>query len=303
LRRFVPEQPAVACRHSRGTAALESGIHLSKEYIMAFTAPENFNGQYLRDQVRAEYDRVAREPHGEFHFHRGPDYAVEYLQYDPEEVAAIPEISAARFAGVGNPLRISDRAPDATPLRPGDTVLDHACGAGMDLLIAALRVGPSGKAIGIDMTEAMRECATKGAELAGLSEIVDIRAGLYEELPVEDASVDVVISNGVINLSPDKHKVFDEIYRVLKPGGQLFMADVIVQRELTLEARSDPDIWAACIGGALVESELSEIATTTGFEGGHIVERFNCFMGTSAEHHVSKDLFVHGVNFYARKPA
>jgi arsenite methyltransferase len=270
---------------------------------MAFTAPEDFNGQYLRDQVRAEYDRVARDPHGEFHFHRGPAYAVEYLQYDPNELAGIPEISSARFAGVGNPLRIGDKAAGATRLRPGDSVLDHACGAGMDLLLAARRVGPTGKAIGVDMTEAMRECAIKGAQLAGLSEIVDIRAGLYEELPVEDASVDVVISNGVINLSPDKHKVFDEIFRVLKPGGQLFLADVIVQRELTLEARSNPDIWAACIGGALVENELTKIASATGLHGGRIVERFNCFMGTPAEHHVSKDLFVHGANFHAHKPA
>jgi len=270
---------------------------------MAFTAPENFNGQYLRDQVRAEYERVAREPHGDYHFHRGPEYAVEYLQYDADEVSAIPEISSTRFAGVGNPLRIGDRASGATPLRRGDTVLDHACGGGMDLLIAARRVGPTGKAIGVDMTEAMRECAIEGARLAGLSEIVDIRAGLYEDLPVEDASVDVVISNGVVNLSPDKYQVFDEIYRVLKPGGQFFLADVIVQRELTLEARSNPDIWAACIGGALVEKELYELANATGFQDGQIVERFNCFMGTSAEHHVSKDLFVHGVNFHARKPA
>jgi arsenite methyltransferase len=269
---------------------------------MAFTAPENFNGQYLRDQVRAEYERVARDPHGEFHFHRGPEYAVEYLQYDPDELAEIPEISSARFAGVGNPLRISNKTPGASPLRPGDTVLDHACGAGMDLLIAARRVGPTGKAIGVDMTESMRECAAIGAKLAGLSEIIDIRAGLYEDLPVEDASVDVVISNGVVNLSPDKNTVFKEISRALKPGGQLFLADVIVQRELTTEARSNPDIWAACIGGALVESELTELAGTTGFVDGHIVERFNCFMGTSAEHHVAKDLFVHGVNFYARKP-
>lgn len=270
---------------------------------MAFIAPENFNGEYLREQVRAEYDRVAREPEGEYHFHRGPDYAAEYLQYDADELKNIPAISSARFAGVGNPIRIGDRAPGATPIRPGNTVLDHACGGGMDLLLAARRVGPSGKAIGVDMTEAMRDCAIEGARVAGLNNIVDVRAGLYEELPVADESVDVVISNGVVNLSPNKYRVFDEIFRVLKPGGQLFMADVIVQRELTLEARSNPDIWAACIGGALVENELSELANATGFSGGHIVERFNCFMGTTAEHHVSKDLFVHGVNFHARKPA
>jgi arsenite methyltransferase len=269
---------------------------------MAFIAPKDFDESYLRDQVRMEYDRVAHDPDGEYHFHRGPKYAVEYLQYDANELASIPPESSARFAGVGNPLRIGETEPAATPLRLGDIVLDHACGAGMDLLLAARRVGTTGKAIGVDMTDSMRACAIEAAELAGLSN-VDVRAGLYEELPVEDASVDVVISNGVVNLAPDKVKVFQEIVRVLKPGGQLFMADVIVQRELSLEARSDPDIWAACIGGALVESELPEITSATGLQGGKIVQRFNCFMGTSGERHVSKDLFPHGVNFYARKPA
>lgn len=269
---------------------------------MALKAPENFNGKYLREQVHAEYDRVARDPYGDYHFHRGPEYASSYLQYDADELAKLPEESSARFAGVGNPIRIGEKTPEVTPIRPGDTVLDHACGGGMDLLLAARRVGPTGKAIGVDMTEAMRECAIKGAKIAGLADIVDVRDGLYEHLPVDDESVDVVISNGVVNLSPDKRQVFNEIYRVLKPGGQLFLADVIVQRELTEEARSDPDIWAACIGGALVEGELSEIAAITGLQDGRIVERFNCFMGTSAEQHVSKDLFVHGVNFYARKP-
>jgi arsenite methyltransferase len=270
---------------------------------MAFTAPDNFNGNYLREQVRAEYDRVAREPEGDYHFHRGPEYAANYLRYDADELAQVPLLASARFAGVGNPLRIGDRTPGVAPVRPGQTVLDHACGAGMDLLLAARRVGTQGKAIGVDMTSAMRECAQEAARQAGLSDIVEVLDGLYEQLPVADASVDVVISNGVVNLSPDKHQVFDEIFRVLKPGGQLFMADVIVQRELTLEARSNPDIWAACIGGALVEHELSEIAAETGFVDGRIVERFNCFMGTSAEHKVSKDLFVHGVNFFAQKPA
>lgn len=270
---------------------------------MALIAPENFNGKQLREQVRYEYDRVARDPYGDYHFHRGPEYAHNYLQYNAEELAKLPEESTARFAGVGNPVRIGDNTPGITPIQIGDTVLDHACGGGLDLLLAARRVGPTGKAIGVDMTEAMRDCATKGAEIAGLSDIVDVREGLYEHLPVDDESIDVVISNGVINLSPDKRKVFNEIFRVLKPGGRLFLADVIVQRELTEEARSNPDIWAACIGGALVEGELSEIAAITGLQDGRIIERFNCFMGTSAEQHVSKDLFVHGVNFYASKSA
>ena len=269
---------------------------------MALTAPENFNGDNLRKQVLAEYDRVARDPYGDYHFHRGAEYAHFQLQYDAHEVLTLPEESTARFAGVGNPIRIGEKTAGVKPISAGETVLDHACGAGMDLLLAARRVGKTGKAIGVDMTAAMREYAKKGAQLAGVGDIVDIRDGLYEQLPVESNSVDVVISNGVVNLAPDKRQVFNEIFRVLKPGGRLFLADVIVQRELTEEARCNPDIWAACIGGALVESELTELAALTGFEDGRIVERFNCFMGTSAEQHVSRDLFVHGVNFYAHKP-
>jgi len=269
---------------------------------MALIAPENFDTQTLREQVRAEYDRVAREPHGEFHFHRGAQYAATFLGYDPQELAALPSESTARFAGVGNPLRIGDTTPGVSPLKPGETVLDHACGAGMDLLLAARRVGTGGRAIGVDMTPAMRDCATAAADLAGLADIVDIREGFYEHLPVADHSVDVVLSNGVLNLTPDKPRVVQEIARVLKPGGRLFLADVVVQRELSLKSRSNPDLWAACVGGALTETEFFDLFKQAGLVDARVVQRFNCFMGTSAEQKVSKQLFIHGANFYARKP-
>lgn len=261
---------------------------------MAIASPENFDKEYLRQQVMDTYEHVAKDPDADYHFHRGPIYASEYLGYSMKELETLPIISTARFAGVGNPIAIG-------PINPGETVLDHACGGGMDLLLAARRVGEQGRAIGVDMTEAMRDCARQGAEQAGLSNIVDIRKGIYEELPVEDESVDVVISNGVVNLAPDKLQVFNEIYRVLKPGGRLYMADVIIQRELTDEARNNPDIWAACIGGALVESELYELSESVGLGNGAITKRFNCFLNTSAEQKVSKDLFAHGVNFSANK--
>jgi len=140
------------------------------------------------------------------------------------------------------------------------------------------------------------------ADLAGLSAIVDIRDGFYENLPVDSNSIDVVISNGVLNLSPDKPRVVNEIARVLKPGGRLFLADVVVQRELSLKSRSNPDLWAACVGGALTESEFFELFAQAGLADSRIVQRFNCFMGTPAEQKVSKQLFIHGANFYARKP-
>jgi arsenite methyltransferase len=269
---------------------------------MAASCPSNFDVNYLREQVRATYDRVARDPDGDFHFHRGPEYAQQYLGYDAQELARLPTECTARFAGVGNPLRIGDADPSLGALRSGQTVLDHACGAGMDLLLAARRVGPGGRAIGVDMTPAMVECATRAAEQAGLAGIVEVHEGYYEELPVADASVDVVISNGVINLAPDKRRVFGEMFRVLRPGGHVFIADVVVQRELTLEARGNPDLWAACVGGALVETELAELAREAGLEAGRVVQRYNCFFKTTAEEKVAKDLFVHAVNFHARKP-
>ena len=124
---------------------------------------------------------------------------------------------------------------------------------------------------------------------------------MYEALPVADASVDVVISNGVLNLAPDKAQVLREIHRVLKPGGRLFLADVVVQRELTAEARSNPELWAACVAGAMVESELPDAAARAGLLDGRVVRRFNCFYDTSAEAKVAKDLFIQSVNFFARK--
>ena len=147
----------------------------------------------------------------------------------------------------------------------------------------------------------MLEYAAAAANKAGLSQTVEVREGVFEDLPVADESVDVVISNGVVNLSPDKEQVFKEIYRVLKPGGRLFLGDVVVRRELRLDARSNPDLWAACIAGALTENELPVIASSAGFTGCRITEHFDCFKNTSAEVKVSKDLHVQGVNFFARK--
>ncbi|MGE5154989.1 MAG: methyltransferase domain-containing protein [Bdellovibrio bacteriovorus] len=262
---------------------------------MATTAPIHFNVNDLRTQVIATYEQVARDPNAHYHFHRGADYAHDFLGYDREELATIPTVSTERFAGVGNPLAIGSVAP-------GSTVLDHACGAGMDLLLAARRVGPAGRAIGVDATPAMVQTATEAARQAGLADIVQIHQGFYESLPVPDASVDLVISNGVLNLAPDKSAVLNEVYRVLKPGGRLYLADVVVQRELTLAARSNPELWAACIAGALVESELPVIAAQSGLIEGRVVRRFNCFYDTTAEAKVAKDLFIQSVNFHARKP-
>lgn len=262
---------------------------------MATTAPSGFDVARLREAIRVTYERVAKDPNGVFHFHRGRSYAVEVLGYDAAELDALPPEATARFAGVGNPLRIG-------PIEPGEVVLDHACGAGTDLLLAARRVGPTGRAYGVDITPGMRQVAERAAAQAGLADRVTIHHGSYEDLPVESASVDVLISNGVVNLSPDKRRVFSEIWRVLRPGGRLYLADVVVARELKLHTREQPELWAACIAGALPEPELTQITFDLGFVDAQPMQHFECFAGTSAEHKVSQDLHVRGVNFFARKP-
>jgi arsenite methyltransferase len=158
------------------------------------------------------------------------------LRYSPDELATIPAECTASFAGVGNPHRIG-------PIMPGETILDVGCGSGMDLLLAARRTGVTGRAIGIDMTPSMIERAKCAALKTGLWQNVEIRRGTAEELSVQSGTIDVVLSNGIVNLSSDKRKVFSEIYRVLRPGGRLYLADVVVQRELSLSARSNINLW------------------------------------------------------------
>jgi ubiquinone/menaquinone biosynthesis C-methylase UbiE len=261
---------------------------------MALTAPEGFDVDRLRAAIRATYESVASDPSGTFHFHRGAEYAAHHLGYSAAELAELPREATDRFAGVGNPLALG-------PIHPGETVLDHACGAGMDLLLAARRAGPTGRAIGVDLTPGMRAAAERAVAAAGLQQRVEIRAGAYEDLPVEDESVDVVISNGVVNLAPDKRKVFHELWRVLRVGGRLLLADVVVARELTYEARCQTDLWAACVAGALTEAELHALAREVGFTQGEVVTRYQSFAGTSAEVKVSDDLRPTGVNFRAMK--
>jgi arsenite methyltransferase len=188
----------------------------------------------LRRAIRDEYAEVAACPTKGFHFHTGRPLA-ERLGYSPEEIGAVPEGSLESFAGVGNPFVFGR-------LQPGETVLDVGSGAGFDSLIAARQVGPGGRVIGVDMTDAMLEKAWAGARVAGL-EHIEFRKGLAEELPLDGASVAVVISNGVINLCPDKEVVYRELFRVLRPGGRLQIADIIVQKEVPQGAKEDIDLW------------------------------------------------------------
>jgi len=202
---------------------------------MPVTCPIDLDITRLRHEVQAMYSHVAFAPEDSFHFHRGPEYAVEWLGYDAAELEALPANVTRAFAGVGNPHAVR-------PVPAGARVLDVGCGAGTDLLVAARRVGPSGRAIGIDMTAEMRERARDGARACGF-EHVEVREGDATELPLDDASVDVVISNGVLNLVPEKERAFAEIARVLRAGGRLQIADIVTGVELSHAIRRDIDLW------------------------------------------------------------
>jgi arsenite methyltransferase len=202
---------------------------------MAIAYPVDLDTQVLRSEVSKVYSRVATDPDGDFHFHRGSAYAADFLGYDPDELAALPRECTASFAGIANPHMIA-------PIVRGETVLDIGCGAGTDLLLAARRVGPSGHAIGIDMTETMRDRARASAVAAGLTN-VEVHRADATTLPLPDASVDVIISNGVLNLVPEKDKAFAEIRRVLRPGGRLQLADIVLDAELGEDVRRNIDLW------------------------------------------------------------
>ena len=202
---------------------------------MAVTCPVDLDTIKLRQEIQSIYARVAIDPSGAFHFHRGPKYAAELLGYDAQALAALPASSTESFAGVANPPRIK-------PIPAGAKVVDIGCGAGMDLLLAATAVGPTGRAIGVDMTEAMAARSRIGGRALGVDH-VEVRLGDALALPIESDSIDVVISNGVLNLTPDKNIAFGEVFRVLKPGGEFQYGDIILGEELDEMLRKDVDLW------------------------------------------------------------
>ena len=186
----------------------------------------------------------------------GPQAQAEAIGYSREDLTCIPD-EALMGLGCGNPTAIAE-------LKEGEIVLDLGSGAGVDVFLAADRVGPSGKVIGVDMTEEMVAKARSIASDHGYSN-VEFRPGEIESLPVADGSVDVIISNCVINLSPDKPGVFREAYRVLRPGGRLSVSDIVSEGELPVEIKNDPDAWVACIAGAMERQEYLKQIREAGF--------------------------------------
>jgi SAM-dependent methyltransferase len=202
---------------------------------MPALCPVGLDTSRLAGEVRAMYTRVADNPGGDYHFHRGPDYAASVLGYDRALLDTLPYGVTSRFAGVGNPLAIA-------PVQPGAHVIDLGCGGGTDLLLAARQVGPSGRVIGVDMTDEMLRLVRAGADRLRLTNVVTME-GDATSLPIESEWADVVISNGVLNLVPDKDRALAEVWRVLMPGGRLQVADVLLGEEPSEDERSDIDLW------------------------------------------------------------
>lgn len=194
----------------------------------------NISVDVLRDAIMKEYTQVAQSPQQGYHFHTGRD-AAGRIGYDPELYTGLPEENIASFAGTGNPFCLG-------PVNKGDTVVDVGSGAGFDALIASRLVGSGGRVVGIDMTPEMLLKAQKGAEQMG-ADNVTFREGLADNLPLPEDFADVVISNGVLNLTPDKRKTLTEWARVLKSGGRLFIGDIVINKPMPQEALNDISLW------------------------------------------------------------
>lgn len=211
----------------------------------------------LEAKVMAMYRQVAGDPHGEFHFEMGRGLA-ERLGYAPADLDRIPAEAIESFAGVGHYLQLAD-------LKEGETVVDLGSGSGMDTFVASLKVGLHGRVIGIDMTDEQRAKAERLRDRDGFRNVTYLK-GYIEAVPLPDGSADVVISNGVINLSPDKGKVFGEAARLLKPGGRMAIADIVTEVQLPEGIVCNATLWAACIGGAAQQDNYCHLIQAAGLE-------------------------------------
>jgi arsenite methyltransferase len=195
---------------------------------------QDLDVEVLREAIQEEYAEVAASPHKGFHFHTGR-YLARMLEYSDEWLKDIPESSIESFAGTGNPFSLGE-------LRPGERVVDVGCGAGIDSLIAANKVGRDGRVIGVDMTPSMLKKARHAAEEMDLAN-VEFREGYAEALPAEDGWADVIISNGVLNLVPDKAAALEDMARVLQPHGRLQIGDILVQKAVPESAKRKLELW------------------------------------------------------------
>jgi arsenite methyltransferase len=225
------------------------------------------------EAVRTMYTQVAFHPTQGFHFPTGRSGCT-FVGYPGEQLDALPETAVESFAGVGYPFA-------GNGIDPGDSVLDIGSGSGTDLLIASALVGPAGRVIGLDFTDAMLEKLESNAALAGATN-VQILKGNAEEIPLPNDAVNVVTSNGVLNLVPDKRRAVAEIFRVLRPGGRVQIADIVLGTPLSEECRSNPQLWAECVVGATLEEDYLDLFRSAGFAQVEVLGRFDYFSGSSS---------------------
>ena len=223
-----------------------------------------FSRENIFDAVKQMYTDVANKPEMGFHFPTGRP-ACEFLGYPKEQLDAIPLAALESFAGVGYPFRCN-------AINEGDVVLDIGAGAGTDALISSLLTGDTGKVYGLDMTDAMHSKLHDNIKKMGATNVEPL-LGNAEDIPLDDATVDVITSNGVLNLVPDKQVAFAELFRVMKSGGRFQISDIIIQQceEELVEAKNNPKLWAECIVGALYEDYYTRWLEEAGFENVRVV--------------------------------
>lgn len=247
----------------------------------------------LEAKVKDMYRHVAEEPEGKYHFELGRPLA-EHLGYPPDVLDRIPAKAIESFAGVGYFFDLAD-------LSEGESVADLGSGSGMDVFFAADRVGSSGRVVGVDFTVEQLEKARRLADEAAFAQ-VDLREGRIEQLPVEDASCDCVISNGVINLAPEKAAVFAEAARVLRPGGRLAIADIVSEVQMKESIVCDADLWASCIGGAAQQDAYREAIEGAGLKVEEVRDNPYEFISDRAQD-ASAKYGVKSISILARKRA
>lgn len=258
------------------------------------TSTVDLDEQQVKEAVKEMYEEVAACPNKEFHFPTGRISCLN-LGYPEDELDAIPASAVEPFAGVGYPFL-------ADVIRPGDTVVDIGSGSGVDVLIGALKTGSEGQVIGIDITPAMIQKARKNIDKAGVNNI-RIVEGRADDIPLDDTSADVVTSNGVINLVPDKEKAFEEIYRILNPGGYIQIADIVLSKPVSKKSKADPQLWAECIVGAEPVEVYLDIIHSAGFENVTVIDRLDYFDRSSNEstRKAAKGLGAHTIVLTGRK--
>ena len=251
--------------------------------------------EVIFEAVRRMYTDVATMPEREFHFPTGRR-ACEFVGYPADQLDRLPVSAVESFAGVGDPFA-------AAVIRPGDTVLDIGSGSGTDALIAAALVGPQGRVISLDLTAAMRDKLRANAAAAGVAHL-EVLAGNAEALPLPQASVDVVTSNGVLNLVPDKARAIGEVARVLRAGGRVQLADIVVRSLPSESCRAHPELWAECIVGATTAESYVSSFERAGLCDVEVLNRSDYFSGSGnpETRRVAGSFGAHAMVLRARKP-